>query len=371
MKQYIALLFSFFISANCAFQTTLFKEMNKEKVGNNLIISPLSIFQVLSLTANGARDETLSQMLEVLQQKNLFRLNTVNQNIIRLIRRFTTLSTANAVMTRFSPLEGFMDIARRYRAPVQPLRSVEQVNKWVSRQTRGKIEKILDSLDDQTLMILINAIYFKGEWKNKFDKEMTHPLPFFNLGKEEKQVDTMKITETFKYYEDANVKAVELKFKRDSMSALIILPAEGKDINEYVNTLAESEEEYKKIIGGLNEVKVFLTLPKFEVSFGQELKEILKRLGMTNAFSTKDADFSGLKDDDNLCISKVLHKTYMKVNEDGTEAAAATVVVVDRGVPLEKVYEMKVNRPFLFLLRNSKLPAGYDLVFMSKIEKIE
>ena len=359
-------------SFNCSFQASIFNRMNKEKKGENLIISPLSIFQVLSLTSNGANGQTQSEMLEVLQSKNMDELNQINYDIISTFKKFSTIDIANAVMTKFTPIEDFNVIADKYLATSEPLVSVEQVNNWCSNKTHGKIEKILNYLNPQTIMILINAVYFKGEWLFQFETEMTRNLSFFNKGSEEVKVETMTQFENFRYYEDKKVQAIELKFKEDYMSAIIILPAEGTDINKYINTLSNSNEDYSKIINGLDYAKVHLQLPKFELTFSEELNQILIDLGMYNAFSSKDADFSGLKEEGGLYISQVIHKTYLKVNEAGTEAAAVTIISMDGALPVEeKIYDMKVNRPFLFLLKNSKLPSGYDLVFMSKIEKIE
>ena len=359
-------------SFNCSFQASIFNRMNKEKKGENLIISPLSIFQVLSLTTNGANGQTQSEMLDVLQSKNMDELNQINYDIISTFKKFSTIDIANAVMTKFTPIEDFNVIADKYLATSEPLVSVEQVNNWCSNKTHGKIEKILNFLNPQTIMILINAVYFKGEWLFQFETEMTRNLSFFNKGSEEVKVETMTQFENFRYYEDKKVQAIELKFKEDYMSAIIILPAEGTDINKYINTLSNSNEDYSKIINGLDYAKVHLQLPKFELTFSEELNQILIDLGMYNAFSSKDADFSGLKEEGGLYISQVIHKTYLKVNEAGTEAAAVTIISMDGALPVEeKIYDMKVNRPFLFLLKNSKLPSGYDLVFMSKIEKIE
>ena len=359
-------------SFNCSFQASIFNRMNKEKKGENLIISPLSIFQVLSLTTNGANGQTQSEMLDVLQSKNMDELNQINYDIISTFKKFSTIDIANAVMTKFTPIEDFNVIADKYLATSEPLVSVEQVNNWCSNKTHGKIEKILNYLNPQTIMILINAVYFKGEWLFQFETEMTRNLSFFNKGSEEVKVETMTQFENFRYYEDKKVQAIELKFKEDYMSAIIILPAEGTDINKYINTLSNSNEDYSKIINGLDYAKVHLQLPKFELTFSEELNQILIDLGMYNAFSSKDADFSGLKEEGGLYISQVIHKTYLKVNEAGTEAAAVTIISMDGALPVEeKIYDMKVNRPFLFLLKNSKLPSGYDLVFMSKIEKIE
>jgi len=357
----------------CSFQSTLFNRMSKDKKGENLIISPLSIFQALSLTANGAKGKTQSEMLDLLQCKNIDDLNNVNYEILSTFKNLSTIDIANAVMTKFTPLEEFTTIAQKYLAPIEPLVSVEQVNEWCSNKTHGKIDKILDELDPYTRMILLNAVYFKGEWVSKFKSAQTKKLKFFNLGTEEKEVDTMVQINHFNYYEDKKAQIIELRFIKDYMSAIIILPAEGTDINKYIDTLSISNGEYNKIIGGLKRAKVHLQLPKFELEFKEKLNEVLKDLGMYNAFSDIDADFTGLREEGQLFINQVIHKTYLKVFEDGCEAAAVTAIdVATNALPIEeKIYDMKINRPFLFLLKNSKLPAGYDLVFMSKIEKLE
>ena len=360
-------------SLNCSFQSTIFNRMNKEKKGENLIISPLSIFQILSLTSNGAKEQTLLEMLEVLQNKDLKELNEINYEILSTINNFKTVDIANAVMTKFIPLQDFSNIAQKYLAPIEPLVSVEQVNDWCSNKTHGKIKKILDELTDDTAMILLNAVYFKGEWSSKFESSFTKKLPFYNFGTKEINVETMTQIDYFRYYEDKKVKAIELRFIKDYMSAIIILPSKEIDINKYIDTLSISNDEYSKIINGLNYAKVHLQLPKFELEFSQNLNQILIDLGMYNAFSPDDANFTGLRQEPGLFINKVIHKTYLKVFEDGCEAAAVTAIdVINGALPIEeKIYDMKVNRPFLFLLKNSKLPTGYDLLFMSKIEKLE
>ena len=223
-------------------------------------------------------------------------------------------------------------------------------------------------------MIILNAVYFKGEWSSKFESYFTKQLPFYNLGKEEVQIDTMTQIDHFRYYEDKKVQAIELRFIEDFMSAIIILPNEGNDINKYIDTLSISNEEYTKIISGLKRAKVHLQLPKFELKFKEILNGVLNDLGMLKAFSPLQADFTGLREKGGLFVEQVIHKTYLKVFEDGCEAAAVTAIVVNGGAaPMEeeKIYDMKINRPFLFLLKNSALPDGHDLVFMSKIEKLE
>ena len=375
--RYLALLviISFlFISLNCSFQTTLFNRINKEKEGENLIISPLSIFQALSLAANGANGKTLSEMLDTLENESLEELNKINLEIISIINQYTTIDIANAVMSKFTPLENYTKILEKYLAPIEPLIDVEQVNNWCSNKTHGKINKILEELDPNAVMVILNAVYFKGEWSLKFSEYSTRKLPFYNLGTEEINVDTMDQIEHFSYYEDKNVQAIQLPFIKDYMSAIIILPSKGININKYIDTLYIQNNEYNKIIEGLKYSKVHIQLPKFELEFEENLNQILIDLGMYEAFDEGLADFTGMREKGGLYINRVIHKTYLKVFEDGCEAAAVTAIeIAERGfIPREEIiYDMKVNRPFLFLLKNRKLPAGYDLVFISKIEKLE
>ena len=358
---------------NCSFQSKLFNKMNKKKVGENLIISPLSIFQALSLTANGAKKDTLTEMLDLLEASSLDELNQMNYKILSIIKDFSTIDIANAVMSKFTPLAYFAEVTEKNSALIKPLISAEQINNWCSNKTHGKINNILPYLDPSIVMIILNAVYFKDEWSSQFEEYLTKDLPFYNLGNNETKVKTMSQIEYFPYYEDKKVQAIKLRFSHDYMSAIIIFPAEGTDINKYINTLSNSSDEYNKIIEGFKTTQVHLQLPKFEVKFSEELNQILMDLGMNNAFDSGYADFTGLRKEGGLFISKVIHKTYLKVNEQGTEATSITEVIIN-GTAIEtpdKIYVMKVNRPFLFLLKNNKLPEGYDLLFMSKIEKIE
>ena len=217
--KFALIIISFLISSlNCSFQANIFNKMNKNKKGENLIISPLSIFQALSLATNGAKSETQLEMLDLLQVDSIDELNEINYKIISQFKEFSTIEIANAVMTKFSPLEEFANIAENYLSTIEPLESVEQVNNWCSNKTHGKIDKILDELSPNTLMIILNAVYFKGEWSSKFESYVTKQLPFYNLGKEEVQIDTMTQIDHFRYYEDKKVQAIELRFIEDEQN---------------------------------------------------------------------------------------------------------------------------------------------------------
>ena len=377
MKHYliniIILNFLLFNSLNCSFQVSLFNEINKNKKGQNLIISPLSIFQILSLTANGAESQTQSEMVQTLKAEDLEQLNSKNYEILEISQNFKTVEIANAVFSKFTPTEKFLYVSEKYCAPHQLLESANQVNEWCDEKTHGKIPKILDQLKADVQMILLNAVYFKGEWRNKFEEKLTQKKAFYNLGTEEKKIDTMRKLSYFNYFEDNKVQAIELPYLMDNMSALIILPRNNININKYITFLDSEENNLNDLIKNLKNTKVDLELPKFELNFFSSLKEVLSYMGMETAF-TDEADFTGLRKEGNLKIDDVLHKTYLKVNEAGTEAAAVTAVVtkVTSTRPIEeKIYQMKVDRPFLFFLRNKKLPVDNDLLFMSKIEIIE
>ena len=367
---FIIIFFTLLFILNCSFQISLFQEINKIKKGQNLIISPLSIFQILSLTANGAKEQTQLEMVQALQNEDIEELNSINYKILEISKNFTTVEIANAVMSKFLPTQQFLDISENYCAPYQKLLSAQQVNNWCDEKTHGKISKIIDDLDSRIQMILLNAVYFKGEWKSKFNEQITEKKNFYNKGIEIKQIDTMTQLSHYFYYEDNKIQIIDLPYKKDNMSALIILPRENIDINKYISSL---DSNINDLIKKLNYSKVKLELPKFELEFFISLKEILSDMGMEKAFNNM-ADFTGLREEGNLKIDDVLHKTYLKVNENGTEAAAVTAVVITktsvRPIP-EKIYEMKVNRPFLFFLRSKSLPLDNDLLFMSKIEIIE
>ena len=374
MKSFLLIIFvSFIIALNCSFQLSLFNEINKRKKGQNLIISPLSIFQILSLTANGAKDKTQLEIVQTLQNEDIEDLNSINYEILEIFKNFTTVEIANAVMSKFLPTQEFLDISEKYCAPYQELISVQQVNNWCDEKTHGKISKIIDELDSAIQMILLNAVYFKGTWKNTFNEKVTEKKDFYNKGIEIKQIDTMSQLSSFFYYEDNKLQAIELPYIKDDISALIILPRENIDINKYIASLNSEENSLNDLIQKLKYSKVKLELPKFELEFFSSLKETLSDMGIEIAF-TDFANFTGLREEGNLKIDDVLHKTYLKVNENGTEAAAVTAVTVKTTSVKpthENIYQMKINKPFLFFLRSKKLPQVNDLLFMSKIEIIE
>ena len=373
MKSSLFLIFiisiSFGLSLN-SFQTLFFQQMNKEYVNKNMIISPLSAYQVLSLTSNGAKGKTLQEMLSALSSDNINELNEINLSILKTIKKVTSIEIANAVMTAFIPEEKFTNMAYSYEATVEALRDVEQVNYWCKVKTHEKITKILDSIEPNTMMILLNAVYFKGIWQKQFDPKNTKKINFYNFGDEKNaiKIDMMYIKEKFNYYEDEFVQVIEIAFSKDSVSSIIFLPNKDNDINYFIADLTENK--IKEYFDRMQPCSVELTLPKFELEFESQLNNVLQNLGMKEAFDPAKADLTAMRKEGEIYISKVIQKSYLKVDENGAEAAAITAVVIKTRSIGNQNKRMIVNRPFVMIIKSSELPENYDALFMAKIEKL-
>ena len=348
------------------FQLEIIKGINGQNIGKNIMVSPLSIYHILSLTANGAANITLKEMLTTLGHNKKIELNKENSNISSLISKLKSVEMANAIFSKFKPEPDFIKSVEMYKSTIDALVSAEQVNSWCFKATNGKIPSIIDDING-IMIILINAIYFKGIWKKTFDKKLTHKNEFLNFNKEKKLTDFMNMSNNFNYFESKNVQAIEIEYNKDNLNALIILPKIEKDINNYLQNF--TKEKYDSINKGLKNKKINLSLPKFEIKFEGELKNILISLGMTSAFGA--ADFSVMRKEKDIFISRVIHKTFIKVDEQGTEAAAVTAVVMKRMmVPKDPPKIMNVNHPFLFIIRCKDLPSGHDILFFTKIESL-
>ena len=366
----IFLILSLLYLSSCSFQTTFFKEINTQYKGKNVIVSPLSAYQVLGLTTNGANGQSQEEMLLALENKDLEELNEINLEILKVSKDFSTIEIANAIMTAFTPKEKFVDIALQYESSIEPLKSVTQVNNWCNLKTHGKIPKIMDQLPPNTVMVLLNALYFKGEWVKEFSENLTTTRAFYNFNDESKstQIPMMLAKDNYNYYEDSQQQIIEIPYKKDYMSAVIILPSQSIDINKYISKL--DDDTIQKLIKKMSTKEVQLQLPKFELEFDSTLNEILQKMGMVQVFDQSLADLTGMKDEKDIYIGQVLQKTYLKVDEKGSEAAAVTAVVVQtKSMPLNN-NRMIINRPFLFMLRNKKLPQNYEMLFMAKIEQL-
>ena len=365
MLSIICVLLNIFFSLS-SFQTSLFKQINKEYINKNLLISPLSAFQVLGLTANGAKGETLKQMLEALENTDVAEINSINKLILLVTNKLLTLEIANAIMTVEKPKSSFMQIAKLYEATAEELKDVVQINNWCNLKTHGKIKEIIKEIEPNTVMILLNALYFQGQWQTEFDAKNTTKRVFYHLNgiKRTTEVDTMALYERFNYYEDEEVQIVELPYKEDSMSAVVILPNRKIDINDYIDNL--DDFKLQKYFKRMTNKIIELYLPKFDLDFSSELNQALQKMGMVVPFGA-DANFSGILDIF-LYISKVVQKSFLSVDEHGTIATSVTEETIrTRG---NGPTVMNVNSPFLFLIRNTLFPTNYEMLFMSKVEDL-
>ena len=310
-------------------------------------------------------------MVSTLSSNALDHLNVNNFQILKAFKNFTSIEIANAVMTAFNPEQNFVSMSYAYDATVGPLISVDQVNNWCNEKTHGKISKILDDFPANTVMVLLNAIYFKGLWKKEFNPKLTRKADFYNYGEKNSvaKVDMMYIKDDFKYYEDKNVQIIDIPFKKDSVSALIFLPREN-NINDFLADL--DDEKINNYIKKMFIENVVLKLPKFELEFSANLNTALQNLGMKDAFSVAKADFTKMRKQNDIYVEQVLQKAYLKIDESGAEAAAVTsVIIVTKSAGLflrEK--RMIVDRPFIMMLRSSQLPKDNDVLFTAKIEKL-
>jgi serpin B len=236
------------------------------------------------------------------------------------------------------------------------------INEWVSEQTEERIKDLIPqgAIDALTRLVLTNAIYFNAAWANPFEEAATHDGPFHLLDGSEASVPLMKQTEGFGYAEGEGYQAVELPYDGRELAMVVLLPREGQ-FEEFEGGLDAAQAE--QIIGSLAYRQVALTMPKFEFESEFMLRDTLAALGMAEAFS-EQADFSGMTGQRDLFISDVVHKAFVSVDENGTEAAAATAVIMKLTAAVEEPAEMTMDRPFIFLIRDLETGA---ILFVGRV----
>ncbi len=330
----------------------------------NLFVSPLSVAMALGMTYNGAATTTEDAMRSTLELDGMTvdDVNHANQSLIALLRGLdprVKFQIANSIWYRlgFTVEQPFLDANRTYYdARVTALdftapTAVPTINAWVNEQTQGKIEDIIAAIPDNVVMYLINAIYFKGDWMQQFDKKLTAPLPYHLQDGSTVNVPTMTYgTEaTIRQTWTPTARIIELPYGGGAFSMTIVLPREDLTVDSVLSVL--TLDDWNSWIAALDTTTAELYLPKFKLENSLSLVRPLTGLGMGVAFSDF-ADFSKINRAGGLTITDVLHKTYVDVNEEGTEAAAVTAVVVGL-VCVCKPPPVRIDRPFLFALREN------------------
>jgi serine protease inhibitor len=348
--------------------------------GENVFISPLSVSLALAMTLNGAEGETLEAMREAMRLTGLSR-EEINESYKKLMADLLSvdpkvvMNIANSIWYRqgFHVQPPFMDVNKDYyNAEVKALDfdspgAVDAINQWVASKTNDLIESIIEEIPQDAVMYLINAIYFKGDWRYAFDKDDTFPDYFSLSDGSVIQVPMMHQQTSLAYYANDKYEAAELPYGRGNYSMLVLLPNQGTNVNQVV--AAMDREEWSRLTGGLDTPYMLdVKLPRFKFAFEQKLKPTLSRMGMGLAFTPYEADFSGINPEVELFINEVFHKAFVDVNEEGTEAAAVTAVevgVTSIGGPSSPI-PFHVNRPFLFLIKekytNAVIFAGRVMV---------
>ncbi len=367
---------------NSVFAFNLYKLLSEEE--GNLFYSPHSISAALAMTYAGARGDTEQQMADALQfyliQNQLHpAFNFLDQELASRGEGAQgkdgegfRLNIVNAIWGQkdYTFLTSFLDtLARNYGAGLRILDFINEtepsriaINDWVSEETEGRIENLIPqgAINQMTRLVLTNAIYFNAAWQYPFDESATFDGLFHLLSGSDVTVPMMKQTESFRYTEGNDYQAIELSYDGQELSMVILLPKDGQ-FDTFEKEL--DAELVKAIIDKLETCQVALTMPKFEYESSFDLKEALSTLGMKVAF-TADADLSGMNGKRDLFIQDVLHKAFVSVDEAGTEAAAATAVIVGlTAVPPEPI-TVTIDRPFIFLIRD--IPTG-SIIFVGRV----
>lgn len=345
------------------FSLNLFHEAYKNTENENFCISPMSVSWALSMAANGAESNTVKQLYNILgfegidvdsinmfQQKTILRMSALDPEKVK-----TGIANSAWINKNFKIKKEFIKRNTEYYDAVIKnttfdITSEKEINDWCSEKTAGKISEIVKNIDPMTQMLLINALYFNGRWGTIFSKKRTKEETFTKENGEKINVQMMHQKFDTRYYEDSNVQMAEKKFGRGVFSMYFILPKEGVSMDKTAEEIAIKFTEW---CNKAEKYEVNFALPRFKTEYGTSLKQTLQRLGITDAFAPDKANFKTLSNE-NICIGDVIQKTFIKVDEEGAEAAAVTSVSLMStalGPPIPK--EMIINRPFFYIIREN------------------
>ncbi len=364
------------ISASNAFAFKLYGQFSKEE--GNIFFSPYSITVALAMTLEGARGGTAAEMEKVLglpgdaaMRRKFFALDTDR------LGSLLGVEMANAFWSQKDHkfLPRYTGVLKKYYHAgaftadfaTAPDKARLKINSWTADRTHGKVPDLFpeNSLDTLTRLVLVDAVYFKGEWKTAFKKDLTTETDFFTAPERVVKVSMMALSgdnARFNYSEPPGLQMLELPYKNDRLSMLLLLPAQG-GLKELERTI--SPEQLSAWKQGLYKERVDVYLPRFVLNARYSLPDTLSEIGMPSAF-TLQADFSGMDGKKDLYIRQAVHQGFVEVNEEGTEAAAATGVSMDlKSMPMP-VAQFRADRPFLFLIQERETGR---IVFMGRVQK--
>ncbi len=357
------------------FGLKLFREVIQAEKDKNVFISPLSVSMALGMTLNGAAGGTFAAMQNTLELAGLS-TEEINQSYKSLMELLVQLDPkvkfemANSIWYRqgMNFEQAFIDINKTFfDAAVRGLnfddpQAKDIINAWVNEKTHGRIEKIVDQINPEHVMFLINAIYFKGIWTYRFDPTNTKDDLFITVGGSSMPCKMMHVKSDFSYFANESFQAIDLPYGDAGFSMTILLPMVPSDIDALIAEL--TPEKWSAWVGSFSKHAVNLFLPKFTMQYDLTMNDVLSALGMGIAF-TSGADFTRMYKPGNLAISKVKHKSFVQVDEEGTEAAAVTSVEI--GVTSAwggGSLTMRVDHPFVFAIRENH---SGTILFIGKV----
>jgi serpin B len=369
------------VEADNTFGLELFQKIREESDEENLMISPLSVSVALAMAYNGADSATKTEMENVLKLNGLT-VDEINASYKMLINTLQSLDEevvfeiANAIFYAdgFSVKPAFLSVNEDvYDAEVSKLNfsspaAVGTINGWVAEKTKDKIEKIIEQLDPLDRMVLLNAIYFYGTWTNEFDKEGTHNLQFEKTDGTSLEVPMMSKQEKLPYASNNLFKAIKMPYGNGQYNMVVFLPVGGNNSQDIIDGFSSSNwKNWMKSFEMTDRVQI--TMPRFKYAFETQLKNVLKIMGMQKPFMPNMADFSGISDE-NLYISEAIHKSYIDVNETGTEAAAVTGLVFTTTSAGNEppVVPFFVDRPFVYAITENDTNA---ILFIGEVNHPE
>jgi len=355
--------------AYSSFGINLYRTVLKAQPADNVFISPASIGFALTMTANGARGATMDAMARVLclQGKQFAEINREDSNLVASTNapvEGVELSVANSLWAKLGVdfNEDFLERNRRfYGAEIKSIafdvpQAAEQINGWVALKTKDRIKNIVDSIDERSILFLINAIYFKGTWTKEFDASRTQETSFHSTALAEKKVPMMHQSGDYLYLRGEGFQAASVPYGDGRISMYVFLPDDRAGLESFHAQLAP--DTWNAWMAGFVESRGHIAIPRFRLEYRVTLRKALTELGMGVAFDGGSADFSGMvrRSGANAYIHDIVHKTFVEVNEQGTEAAAATSVEMRLTSVMEHAspFEMICDHPFFFAIRDNQ-----------------
>lgn len=328
----------------------------------NYMVSPFSLKMAMSLAANGADGTTKDEILTAFGIDNLDSYNTAAKELIERYEGTSSvkLNVANSIWLNKDVAGKDIKFTDEYKklvseyykgtASEEDAKNIAmKINSWVEKKTNNKIKNLLPEGDAKFLSVLVNTIYFKGEWAEQFEEYATKEEDFTDRNGKVEKTDFMHKTERYRFYEDENMKMVRVPYKGGKTAMYLVLPTNGDKM------------DIATALDNMNSYEVRLSFPKFKTEYSLSFKEILKHIGIEKAFEKWEAEFDevmfeGVKEEENVYVDDVLQKTFIEVDENGTEAAAATAVIMNKttsiGPGMEEIKEFKADRPFIYFIRD-------------------